>query len=136
MADQKRVELILGIRTEGAVDASAGLDSITKVAAELSGELTKLERGDVLKELGATAAQVAVDINNVDLAAERLAADLKSVGATEAEIRKVSKEFDRVTESLKKEAAALRAADKAQEDLIISQRVAANNATTLQKRIR
>lgn len=97
MADSKKVELILGIKTTGAVDAAAGLDSISKVASALGGELSKLERADVLKQLGATAAQVGADIGSVDQAAERLAAELKAVGATEIEIRKVSAAFDKTT---------------------------------------
>lgn len=106
MADSKKVELILGIRTTGAVDAAAGLDSISKVAAELGGSLSKLERADVLKQLGATAAQVGVDIGSVEQAAERLAAELKTIGASEAEIRKVSAAFDKTTVEINKAAAA------------------------------
>lgn len=105
MADQRKVELILGIRTEGQVDATQGLQSIGKAAEALTGELSKLERADVLKDLGATAAQVGADIGDLDAAAAELAAQLKSVGASEVEIRKVSKAFDDTTAGIEKASA-------------------------------
>lgn len=106
MADQRKVELILGIRTTGAPDAAAGLASISKAAESLKGELTTLQRGDALKDLGVVAAQVAAQTGDLDAAAGRLAQELKAVGATEKEIRKVSKEFERTVSSIEKARAA------------------------------
>lgn len=106
MADQRKVQLILGISTTGAPDAAAGLASISKAAESLKGELTTLQRGDALKDLGVVAAQVAAQTGDIDAAAARLAEELKAVGATEKEIRKVSLEFERTTVSIEKARAA------------------------------
>src|SRR6185436_16118666 len=106
MADQRKVELILGIRTEGATDASQGLASIGKAAETLSGELSKLQRADALKDLAIVAAQVGTNIGDLDAAAAELAAQLKSIGASETEIRKVSAAFDSTVASIEKANAA------------------------------
>lgn len=106
MADEKRVELVLGIKTVGAVDASQGLESISNAADNLRGELSKFERADVLLQLGQTAAVVAQETGDATAAVKRLADELFYAGASEAEIRKVSKAFDDTTKSIEKAQAA------------------------------
>lgn len=106
MADQRKVELILGIRTEGAVDASNGLDSISQAAGALNDNLSQLQRKDALKELGQVAAQVAAQTGDLQGAANRLATELTQVGASEQDIRLVSKAFEQTTAAIEKADAA------------------------------
>lgn len=106
MADRRKVELILGVRTTGATDAASGLASISKAAEALKGELSTLQRADAFKDLGTVAAQVAAQTGDLDAALARLNEELKATGASEKEIRKVSQEFDRTTASIEKTQAA------------------------------
>lgn len=129
MADQRKVELLLGIRTEGAAAAAAGIDSISKVAAQLSGDLSSLQRADVLKDLGATAAQVASQTGQLEESVTRLSEELKTAGASEKEIRKVSQEFERTTLGIEK-------AVQAQERLGAAMAKDAEAAIASQERVR
>lgn len=106
MADQRKVELILGIRTTGASDAVAGVDSVSKVAAQLGGNLTALQRADVLKDLGATAAQAAAQTGDLNAAVARLAAELTAAKTSEQDVRAVSKAFEQTTAAIEKAEAA------------------------------
>lgn len=141
MADQRKVELILGIRTTGETDATKGLESISLAASALTENLSKLERTDALKELGQVAAQVAADTGNLDAAAAQLAKELQSIGATEKEIRLVGKAFEQTTNEIEKAAAAQaklneRAEKDAQKVRVAQERLGAQMSKDIEDELR
>lgn len=93
MADQRRVELLLGIRTEGAVDASRSIERMGDAATTLQRELGKMARADQIARIGAEFGVLAKTTKDVGKSVAELNKQLKELGASDDEIRDAANAF-------------------------------------------
>lgn len=93
MADSKRVELILGVRSEGAEKTAQDVLTIAGGATTLQRELGKISRGDQIARIGVEMANLAKKTKDVGGAVAELNKQLKELGASDDEIRDAANAF-------------------------------------------
>ena len=94
MADQKKVQLVLSVKAEGADNAAAGIKKLNVTAMSLQQELAKIGRTDQLQKLGTEMGALARKTGNVDKAVDELTKSLKELGATKDEIAGAASAFN------------------------------------------